>query len=233
MSEKKSNLPGGFSPWLGVFETLRVEDGRAQFVEEHWKNLRVAAKALDLKVSGDFRKAGDEFAKRSGRLRWVVESGRSYTMFHPESLTVKPTFTLAMAPQRVCSHNWDARYKTLSYLTHWQARQSVRADEALLLNENGCIASGAMSNIFWVRFGQIFTPTLGAGCRNGVVRQWVQRTMTVEEGEFSPEDLAQADEIFLTNSWIGIRPVHRWEKRRLDLPPGPVTRNLLKRFVKV
>ncbi len=56
-----------------------------------------------------------------------------------------------MAPQRLGSKNWDARHKTLSYLTHWQARREVEgvADEALLLNERGEVATGAMTNVFW------------------------------------------------------------------------------------
>lgn len=230
MTRAKKKLPSGFAPWLGVFETLRVENGRAQFVEEHWKSLRAAAKALGLKVGGDFRETGAQLPRQSGRLRWIVEATQSYVMFHPEPLRVKAAFTLAPAPQRVGSRNWDARYKTLSYLTHWQARQSVAADEALLLNEQGQVATGAMSNVFWVRGGKVFTPALDAGCRDGVVRQWVRRSVKVEEGLFTPEALTQAEEIFLTNSWIGIRPVGKWGRRVLR--PGAVTLALQQRLLK-
>ncbi|PAW79816.1 MAG: hypothetical protein B9S32_00370 [Verrucomicrobia bacterium Tous-C9LFEB] len=230
MSIKKGNLPTGFHPWRGVFETLRVKNGRAEFVEEHWKNLRTAAKALGLKVSGDLRETGQELPRQSGRLRWVVETDQSYVMFHPESLTVKATYSLALAPQRVGSENWDARYKTLSYLTHWQARQSVKADEALLLNEYGEIASGAMSNVFWVTDGKVYTPSDEAGCREGVVRAWVLGQLKVQEGLFDLRDLEEADEVFLTNSWIGIRPVGQLGRHKIKT--GPITRKLQQRFAK-
>lgn len=220
--------PGNhFAPWLGVFETLRVENGRVQFADEHWQSLKRAAKVLGLKVSGDLRKTSRELPKASGRLRWVVDSENTYALFSEEKMTVKAAFTLALAPQRVGSENWDARYKTLSYLTHWQARHSVKADEALLLNECGIIASGAMSNIFWVKHGLIYTPSVTAGCRAGVARQWIfgqSGRRKVREGEFVPEILDEADEIFLTNSWIGVRSVIQWQRRKLKV--GPVTKRL-------
>lgn len=214
-----------FTPWLGVFETLRVEQGRVQFADEHWKSLRTAAKALGLKVSGDLRKASAELAKKSGRLRWVVDVETTYAFFSEEKRTVKPAFTLALAPQRLGSQNWDARYKTLSYLTHWQARHSVKTDEALLVNENGIIASGAMTNLFWVKDGALFTPGTQVGCRAGVVRQWVLVRAKVREGAFPLSDLAHADEIFLTNSWIGIRPVSQWNGKKLKT--GAVTKKVM------
>ncbi len=220
-----------FTPWLGVFETLRVKNGKVQFAEEHWSSLRTSAKALGLKVKGDLFVVSRDLPRQSGRLRWIVESTQTYALFAPETKAVKTKFTLALAPQRLGSENWDARYKTLSYLTHWQARHAVKADEAVLLNENGVIASGAMTNLFWIREGKIYTPDTEAGCRAGVVRGWILRTRKVREVFAAIEELNSANEIFLTNSWIGIRPVNRWGKRTLKT--GPVTRELQAKFAKI
>ncbi|SDU21495.1 branched-chain amino acid aminotransferase/4-amino-4-deoxychorismate lyase [Verrucomicrobium sp. GAS474] len=225
-----------FLPWLGVFETLRVEAGRPLLLEEHLASLREAAEAVGLVLPAEFRDNLHEKASRlpgdTGRWRWIVDSEGGRALFTHEPGSPLEHFRVRIAPERVGSMNWDARYKTLSYLTHWQARKSAEAaghDEGLLLNENGYLASGAMTNLFWVRKGQIHTPALDCGCRNGAVRRWIFAQFSgkpgkIVEGYFPPSVLEEAEEIFLTNSWIGIRPVIRldgWE-----ISPGPVTRKL-------
>lgn len=217
-----------FNLGLGVFETLRVELGHALFVEEHWVNLKSAAHALGLKVRTDFRKSACRLPVKSGRWRWIVEPETSYDLFSPEKLDAKRSFTLSVAPQRLGSANWDAHYKTLSYLTHLQARRSVKTDEALLLNEHGHLASGAMSNLFWVRNGRLYTPSLEAGCRAGIVRGWVMEQTSVKADLYTISAIQNADEIFITNSLIGIMPVRRFERRQYKV--GPVVGRLRKLF---
>ena len=119
----------------------------------------------------------------------------------------------------------------MSYLTHWQARQENPAGETLLLNENGRIASGAMSNIFWVRAGRLFTPDEANGCRAGVVRGWVLNETDVRVMRSRQSVLDRADEIFVTNSMLGICPITRWQDRVLK--PGPVTRMLQRGYARL
>ena len=136
-----------------------------------------------------------------------------------------------MSPARVGSVNLDARHKTLSYLVHWQARRENPAGEALLLNERGHIAGAAMSNLFWVRRGRLHTPGEECGCRAGVVRGWVLAQMEAKFARSRPTALDQAEEIFVTNSMLGICPVVRWRKRTLTI--GKVTRMLRKRYTQL
>ncbi len=216
-----------FFPGFGVFETLRVEQGLPQFVEEHWRALGEAADALGLCRKVDFRiRAPGLPLGETGRWRWVVTWEDQWESFTKEKPPARRAFSLEPAPQRVGSENWDARFKTLSYLTRWQARKSVTADEALLCNERGEIASGACSNLFWVCGKSIYTPAREVGCRAGVVRDWILGRARVVEGRFPLTALEEAEEIFLTNSWIGVMPVHRYLER--SFPIGPVSRRLRK-----
>ena len=229
-------VPSPFLPWLGLFETLRIEKGRALLVEEHWTALNDSARELGLPVPIDFRERTAVLPSETGRWRWIVTPENACAHFHAETPAAPETFSLEIAPQRLGSHNWDARHKTFSHLTHWQARRAANAkgaDEALLLNEHGIVASGAMSNVFWVdpKSGELRTPALAAGCRNGAVRQWVLAQKEVAEGIWPLAELETAGEIFLTNSWIGIKPVTRFRKR--TLPPGPLTLEFLARYGKV
>jgi 4-amino-4-deoxychorismate lyase len=220
------NLP--FAPWLAVFETLRVDQGRPRHVEEHWLSFQKASKAVGLSITEDLRPRAADLPPQTGRWRWIVNREGTTEFFQPEQTDLVPQYTLSLAEQRLGSANWDALYKTLSYLTHWQARREVRTDEALLLNERGEIACGAMSNIFWVTDGKVKTPRHTCGCREGVVRGWVMKQLRVFQGVYFPEELDVADEIFITNSWIGVTPVVQWNQRKLEI--GPVAKELKENF---
>lgn len=225
-----SSAPEGgrsFFPGFGAFETLRVEQGTPQFVEEHWRSLGLAAEALGIARKIDFRTRASALPPgETGRWRWVITWEDQWDDFAREKVSDRTAYSLEPAPQRVGSENWDARFKTLSYLTRWQARRSVSADEALLCNERGEIASGACTNVFWVRGKSIYTPSPEAGCRAGVIRGWILGRATVIEGRFPLSALDDAEEIFLTNSWIGVMPVNRYLGRAF--PVGPVARRLRK-----
>ncbi len=219
------SLESSFHPWLGAFETLRVSQGTPLFVPEHAEALAQACRALSLPADFDFRPAAATLPPEDGRWRWVITPESSRHFFQPERISVSRGIALVPSEVRVGSANWDARYKTLSYLAHWQARVSApRGAEALLVNERGEIASGAMSNIFWVKGDTIFTPAPACGCREGVTRAWIRRAIGTRGVRAKIRELDRADEIFLTNSLRGIVPVTRWRERRLE--PGPATKAL-------
>jgi len=124
-----------------------------------------------------------------------------------------------LAETGVWSTSWEARYKTLSYLSRIQARREAGAadQERVLLNEKGELASASMANLFWVKGGKLRTPAQECGCRAGTVRRWVleRSGQKVEEGGWKKEELDGAEEIFLTNARIGIVPVRSWGGRIL------------------
>ncbi len=219
---------GSFHPGLGVFETLRVNRGRPIFLEEHWQSLRRSCVALGLKRPSDFRSQAAKLPAADGRWRWVIGPDGASHSFQREKSRKRSALTLQLAEVRVGSQNWDARHKTLSYLTHWQARRENPGGETLLVNERGEIASGAMTNIFWVRHGRIFTPDEACGCRMGVVRGWILQLAAARLVRSRPAVLDAADEIFLTNSILGICPVRRWNGR--PLTAGPITRGLSRAY---
>jgi branched-subunit amino acid aminotransferase/4-amino-4-deoxychorismate lyase len=76
----------------------------------------------------------------------------------------------------------------------------------------------------------LFTPAKDCGCRAGVIRRWVLEQGGIEcrEASGTVEDLMAAQEIFLTNSRIGILPVHDFEG--FAFHPGEVTEHLRGRY---
>ena len=206
---------GDFAPWLGVFETLRVIDGVPLFVAEHRAELARAMKALGLGAAFDAQAVRTELPPRSGRWRWIATSDGVRTMFTEEAPVVSAPLALSVSPVRVGSQNWDARFKTVSYLVHAQAAATASTPEVVVLNEQGNVASAARSNIFWRRGDRLYTPAHEAGCRCGVVRGFVLKNVPVEEGYFPLAHVLEAEEIFLTNSIKGLVSVNMIEGRAL------------------
>jgi branched-subunit amino acid aminotransferase/4-amino-4-deoxychorismate lyase len=202
-----------FAPWHGVFETLRVIKGRPLFVAEHLAELNRAMTTLGLSSDFNFHDAGAALPPKSGRLRWIVRADGTQALFSEEPDPVADPVALSVSPVRVGSQNWDARFKTLSYLTHAQAALLAATPEVVLLNEHGNVASASRGNIFWRRGHNLFTPAHEAGCRCGIVRRFVLDHHKAEQGHFPLQDLLDADEICLTGSMRGIISVNALEKR--------------------
>lgn len=127
------------------------------------------------------------------------------------------------------------RVKSLNFLDNLLARREAEergADEALLLNADGDLAEGAVTNVFFVRGDRLCTPDLGSGALPGVARGvlldliGVERGLglSAEQGRYSPADLLAADEAFLTNALLGVMPLVAVDGRPVGTGrPGPVT----------
>ena len=105
--------------------------------------------------------------------------------------------------------------------------------EALMYSSSGALISGTMSNVFIVRDARLSTPRLDRCGVAGIMRRLVltaaaQEGIAVEERTLGTEDLGAAQELFLTNALIGVRPVRELEGRTLSI--GPVTRCLQERL---
>ncbi|SNR25685.1 aminotransferase class IV [Halorubrum vacuolatum] len=105
--------------------------------------------------------------------------------------------------------------KTHNYLNGILARLELRvtgADEALMLDPEGNVAEGATSNLFFSDGAALRTPSLDGPILPGVTRKTVieiaeSEAIPIEEGTYTPDAVRAADEVFLTNSTWGIRPV--------------------------
>jgi 4-amino-4-deoxychorismate lyase len=105
--------------------------------------------------------------------------------------------------------------------------------EALLYSSSGALISGTMSNVFLVRDGTLCTPRLDRCGVAGIMRRVVlaavaQAGFAAEERTLGSGDLAAAEELFLTNALMGVRPVRELEGRALSV--GVVTRAVQERL---
>ena len=126
-----------------------------------------------------------------------------------------PATLQTVKTKRVPDSAIPARAKTHNYLNGILARLELRvsdADEAIMVDTDGHVAEGATSNLFFVRDNALRTPSLDGPVLPGITRRVVldiaeQEGIPIEEGEYTPDEIRNADEVFLTNSTWEIRPV--------------------------
>ncbi len=215
----------GFRYGMMVFETLALRKGRAVFLDEHLERLRAACEETGL-----------TFPENIGALPTGPECGiaRLYVTAGPGQADAPAgsgefLFQWEKRPSSLPdSYRLDDRVrpvlpvwpglKTGNYWAHIRALQSARDsgfNEAVLTNPQGLVIGAAMANIFARIDGQLATPPLSTGARDGVTRSWVMQHRAVHKVDFTTGDLARADEIFLTSSGLGIMPVSHFGNRPL------------------
>lgn len=103
-------------------------------------------------------------------------------------------------------------------------------DNCLLLNTNKSVVEALNGNLFLVKDNIIKTPPLKDGCLNGIIRNKLMVILDkIDDFKFleesiSPFELQKADELFITNSIIGIQPINRYRKKEFG---NSVAQNLL------
>jgi branched-subunit amino acid aminotransferase/4-amino-4-deoxychorismate lyase len=115
------------------------------------------------------------------------------------------------------------KVKSLSYLENILARREARSlgfDEAIFLNEKGEITEGSANNIFWLKDGLLYTPSLECGLLPGVIRSVVIDIargigIGVEEGRFDLDNLTSSQGAFFTNSLAGAVSISQIDEFKL------------------
>lgn len=239
----------GFALGHGLFETI-LFDGELRHWQAHLDRMARGCAALGLPAPHPeaCRRAAEAAldqipaGRAAVRLNWSAGSG-GRGLEPPAELSPVLTATAAPAaapvgPARLATASVRrnetspaARLKTLAYLDNVLARAEARAagaDEALMLNTRGEVACAAAANVFWIRDGAVFTPALGCGVLDGIVRARVLAAcarlgVPTHEVRAEPQALAGAA-IFLTNSLIGVRAVAALDGAAA--PPSPLVDEL-------
>jgi 4-amino-4-deoxychorismate lyase len=137
--------------------------------------------------------------------------------------------------RQIPGRSLDGRIKHLNQLNRITARMEWEGGdpaEGLMRDLEGRVLEGTVTNLFVVQGGTLLTPDLGRSGLPGIIRGRVltlaqEAGWGVAEGEVTPAELGRGDEVFLTNSLIGIWPVRGVNDLGVAWPaPGPVTEHL-------
>jgi branched-chain amino acid aminotransferase len=212
-------VPGGREGILAALETTR----RANGMEDGAHARLMVTRGLKTSPSADPR---------------MVEGGATVviTMEHkvPPPAMVSAGLALMTSTYRVTRPDqFDMRLNTHSrmpYILALQQAYNNGADEALMLDDSGHVASCNSTNFFFVAGGVVMT-SKGENCFNGITRETVIELCVTEGiplklGNFSMVHVMAAEEAFVTGTAPGIAAVRSIDGRRLDAVPGPVTRKV-------
>jgi len=147
----------------------------------------------------------------------------------------EPATVETVATRRIPDEAIPAAAKTHNYLNGILARAELDADadEALMCDLEGTVAEGATSNLWFVRDGDLYTPTTDGPVLPGITREVVLEIardagIAVSEGRYEPADVLEADEAFLTNRTWELRPIATLDGHAIG--GGPVTERLSRRY---
>lgn len=241
----------GFQYGDGVFTTLKVLRGVPLFLDAHLARLERDAARLFLPVpdlavlEAEVRQLCGLKPEGVLKIQWTGGGGgRGYR--RPDAPTGTRVLGLHPLPDypatlhdqgvavRVCRTRLGIN-PALAGLKHMNRLEQIlaraewsQADirEGLMLDTGGHVVEGTMTNLFLVRQGKLHTPKLDRCGVAGVMRGWVlagaaELGLAVEERRLSLDEVRAADELFLTNSVIGLWPVSRLEARAY--PVGPIS----------
>lgn len=232
----------------GVFESFRCYDDGVAFVDRHLDRLQRALDAVGIEedvTEGRVTEAVDRLTGRfdadDAYLRVTVTRGareglldptesEATVIWHAKPLTRRRYPAAEVETTQVQRPTGVAgRHKTLNYLQNVQARRGSDADEALMPDSSGAVASGSVSNVFTVDGEAVATPDRDV--RRGVTREIVlevARDLGLDARE-GPVDVEWADEAFLTNTSWGVRPVESVDGR--VIPDDQVTMELQEAYL--
>ncbi len=257
-----SPLDQGFLFGASVYETVRTYGGKAFLLERHLSRLRESAGALDITLDvtdEELAARVEETLVAAGNsessIRIVVSAGVGSMDYragsasrptvvvivrplpeYPDSLYLEGARAVIVPMMRATRGGLDPRIKSSNLLTNVLAlreAQRQKAYEAIMLNPEGAVAEGSMSNVFIVAKNVVRTAPLSAGILEGITRELTlevarEKGLTVEERAFQSEALLAADEVFITASARQIVPIVQVDKTRIgNGKPGPVTRTLI------
>ncbi|OLN21183.1 D-amino-acid transaminase [Domibacillus antri] len=244
----------------GVYEVIRVYNGRAFMMAEHMDRFFKSAEAIKLnlgKSSGEILEIVHDLIERSGfrdcdvymqATRGIAPRNHLFPNVPASiSMTVKPSkyvdeeirsngAKVKLLPDERWQNCW---IKSLNLLPNILAKQEAfeaGALEAVLIRE-GYITEGSSSNFFIVKNGEIWTAPATNHILHGITRIAVKEMASelgipLREQAFTPDEMFAADEAFITSTTQEILPVVEADGQKIgDGKPGKVALKLYERFL--
>lgn len=259
-----SVFDSGFMLGDGVWEGIRVVNGRPVFLGQHLARLFEGAKAIDLDIGRsaaeltamieDTLMANDITVEDAVHVRLMISRGVKSTPYQDPRFTIgEPTIVIIpeyKAPldatqvggitlftvhvRRGRPDVQDPKlnsHSKLNCITACIQATKAGADEALMLDPQGFVATCNSTHFFIVRSGQVWTST-GDYCLPGITRANIlglcpRIGVDALEKNFSLTEVYGADEAFVTGTFAGVVPVREVDGRAIGSGDrGPLTRRL-------
>lgn len=258
---KVSVFDSAFLVGDGIWEGLRLHEGRFVYLNRHLDRLFRTAKGVHLDIGmtrEEVRAILHETARRNQmhsdvHMRLMITRGVKKTPSQDPRLVIGPPTVVVIAEHKVADpevagrgidlftaavrrpppdtldQTWNCHSKIHEVVALIQALEAG-ADEALMLDTDGNVATCNATNFFVVSGGVVTTST-GACFLRGITRGLVlelcrRHDIPASERAFSLTEAHAADEAFVTGTFGGLTPVTSIDGRSMSRAPGPVTEQL-------
>jgi branched-chain amino acid aminotransferase len=256
-----SVFDAGFVLGDGVWEGLRISGGHPAFLEQHLDRLweGAAAIALDIGLTRAelteqlYRTlAANDMTGDGVHVRLMVTRGPKSTPYQDPRMSAGPATVVIIAEykepaiaerglslftvhvRRASPDTLDPKlnaHSKLNDITACIQAYTAGADEALMLDPHGFVATCNSTHFFLVRKGEVWTSS-GDYCLAGITRSNVlricrQAAIEARERNFSLTEVYSADEAFVTGTFAGLVHVHTVDGRRIGSGErGPMVQRL-------
>ena len=249
----------------GIFEGIRFYNGRVFKFDEHLDRLWDSARAIALTIpvtKKEMEQATLETIRRNGLrdgyIRLLVTRGKGNLGLSPDRCPKASVIIIAAtiqlyppeayergmtvvtcATRRASPAALSPAVKSLNYLNNIMAKVEAnlaKADEGLMLNEQGYVAECTGDNVVIVKRGELFTPPIYAGSLCGITWQAVldiagESGLKVHIQELTRYDIYTADEFFLTGTAAEVIAAVKLDNRVIgEGKPGAITNRIIARF---
>ena len=226
-----------FNYGAGLFETIKVINGKAIFFEEHLLRMQKSIADLGFGVSLNFEKISesarfvierDSISLGSLKINFFkIEEGSFFLIRCFEKKYDKKLYSdgveLKISSLRKNEHSQICYHKTNNYMENIIEKREAEKEgffDSLFFNTSGFLAETTVANIFFIKDGRFYTPHEKAGILPGIIRgkviEIIKKDNFIEEGFFTKKIIEESQGAFITNSLMGIMPVKKIGEREFD-----------------
>ncbi len=230
----------------GFFTTAKIVAGKVEFWRDHLERLMLASKRFEIELPSVLtlfsevqqviqdvelgclkititrgtggRGYSPQGCQQTTRIIQTSPWPEHYLSWQEQGVYLNPAaFTLGLQPAL-------AGYKTLNRLEQVLIKQELAeldCDELAVADLNANLVEVSAGNLFWRQGNTLYTPCLSQSGVKGVMRKQVLKVVERlniphQLGHFPLDMLDNADEIFITNSLMGIVPVKQYKQNQLS-----------------
>jgi branched-chain amino acid aminotransferase len=253
----------GFLYGDSIYETIRTFEGEPFLLPEHLLRLRRSCESIQIECPWSDKEFHDELQRlskageaRESLYRIIITRGTG-DIGYRHNPNQRPTVIVYCSPfigfpveaysqgikiaivsmrrnHTACLNPSIKSSNLLNLRLAFSEAQKKGADEALMLNLNDEVAECSSSTVFFVKEGELLTPSLDSGILPGITRQFVLAMARSEgiravEARLPRKIIDDCDECFITSTIKSVLPVHLINGRELGAP-GPLTCHLMTTF---
>ncbi len=238
----------------GLFETCIAKDNRILFWPNHFKRLNKGCEKLNIKKieesywMSDLKKAFALSEHNNCIVKLILSRGDSSRGYgYKDDIVPARVVIISEIKKTVANNSFSLEYSDSGYHSNPQlagikhcnrleqilARSNLSSDEGIMLDENENVISVTQGNIYLIIGNILLTPKLDkcgiVGTRRSLILELAKSlNIEVKEEVISADKLKQADEVFISNSVIGIQSVKSIESDSLG--DNPLTEEIKAAF---